>query len=81
MNMKIATQKICRPFDINVSTKLNKVLLNPIKASKEKQYMNEKENSNNNNFIPLKHSKTFSYMISTPTKRKINNVLNSPFEK
>ena len=66
MNMKIATQKICRPFDINVSTKLNKVLLNPIKASKEKQYMNEKENL----ILP-----------KILQKRKINNVLNSPFEK
>ena len=66
MNMKIATQKICRPLDISVSTKLNKVLLKPINASKEKQYIKEKENL----ILP-----------KILQKRKINNVLNSPFEK
>ena len=42
-----------------------------------KKSNNGKKENSNNNFIPLKHSKTYSYTISTPTKRKINNIDNS----
>ena len=41
-----------------------------------KKSNNEKKENINNNFTPLKHSRTFSYTISTPTKRKINNIDN-----
>ena len=74
---------------INNNNEMNKKYVdkNPYLIEKRKYVFykksnnEKKENLNNNNFIPLKHSKTFSYMISTPTKRKINNVDNSSFRK
>ena len=74
---------------INNNNEMNKKYVdkNPYLIEKRKYVFykksdnEKKENSNNYNFIPLKHSKTFSYMISTPTKRKINNVDNSSFRK
>ena len=66
---------------------------NPCVVEKRKYIFYKKSNNNekteirNNNFSPLKHSKTFSYTISTPTKRKnsnintITNLDNSSFRK
>ena len=46
-----------------------------------KKSNNEKKENINNDFSPLKYSKTFSYTKSTPTKRKLNNIDNSSFRK
>ena len=75
-------------YNYNDENEINKKYIdkNPCLIEKRKYIFYKKSNNEikentNNNFPPLKHSKTFSYTISTPTKRKMNNIDNSSFRK
>ena len=64
--MKMVTQNNWRPFDISVSTKLNKVVLRANNTNSEKQY---------------KKAKDIFILPKIRKMRNKNNELNSPLEK
>ena len=83
-NYRLKKSKTDNNYIYNNKIEINKKNVdnkNPYLIEKRKYIFYKKSNGKkenlNNNFTPLKHSKTFSYTISTPTKRKIDNIDNS----